>query len=204
MKKGAWHEIYVNDTFAEELGPLSDPRLEKSLGDLPVHLMEGYRTEINLRALDWLKRISGSLERGYVLTFDYGYEHDQYFAPEHRDGTLLCYRRHTKNDNPYQCVGEQDITAHVDFTQLMEHGASLNLETVRFTDQSHYLLAIGETIIRQVVEQTAGQLSAERQAIHQLIHPELMGRTFKVLLQRKGAVTDEHWRSDPRSVMLHK
>ncbi|NIP75327.1 MAG: class I SAM-dependent methyltransferase, partial [Xanthomonadales bacterium] len=153
----------------------------------PVDLMAGYRTEINLRAGDWLAQIAARLERGYVLTFDYGYERERYFAPEHRDGTLLCYHRHTKHDDPYRHIGEQDITAHVEFTSLMEQGAALGLETVRFTDQSRYLVEIGEPVIREIVERDAGQPSKERQAIHQLIHPELMGRTFRVLLQRKAS-----------------
>jgi len=169
-------EVYVTGDFTEELGPLSDPRLPR----LPA----GYRTEINLRALDWLATVAGRLRQGYILTCDYGFERAEYFAPHHATGHLQCYHRHTKNADPYHHIGEQDITAHVEFTSLMELGASLGLETVLFTDQAHYLLKIGEPVIREIVERTAGQLSAERQAIHQLTHPGLMGRVFKVLLQR--------------------
>ncbi|MGD0650118.1 MAG: SAM-dependent methyltransferase, partial [Verrucomicrobiia bacterium] len=172
--------------FKETLGPLSTPRLADFLAGLPVHLMEGYQTEVNLRALDWLEAIARRLKHGFVLTIDYGYEREDYFSPQHRNGTLLCYYRHTKNDNPYQHIGELDISAHVEFTSLIEHGKRLGLESVLFTDQSHYLLQIGEPIIAEIVERTAGQLSKERQAIHQLLHPELMGRTFKVLVHRKG------------------
>ena len=171
--------------FAEQTGPLSTPRLADYLCDLPVHLMEGYTTEVNLRALDWLEDVAPRLQRGFVLTIDYGYEREDYFSPQHCGGTLLCYHRHTKNDNPYQHIGEQDITAHVEFTSFIEHGRTLGLEPVLFTDQSHYLLQTGEPIIAEIVERMAGQLSKERQAIHQLLHPELMGRTFKVLVQRK-------------------
>jgi len=121
-----------------------------------------------------------------VLTIDYGHERNEYFAPHHRDGTLLCYHRHTQSTNPYEHIGEQDITAHVEFTSLIEHGKRLGLEPVLFTDQSHFLLQIGESEIAEIATRTAGQLSQERAAVHQLIHPELMGRTFKVLVQRKG------------------
>lgn len=185
VQNGQWQEIYVTQVFAELPGPLSTPRLAEYLHDLPVNLMEGYRTEVNLRALDWLGDVAHRLARGFVLTIDYGYERSGYFAPHHRDGTLLCYHRHTKNDDPYRHIGEQDITAHVEFTSLIEHGNILGLEPVLFTDQSRYLLQLGEAEITEIVERTAGQPSKERQAIHQLIHPELMGRTFKVLLQRK-------------------
>lgn len=182
---GQWREIYTTGDFAEVVGDLSTPALAESLRDLPVHLMEGYRAEINLRTLDWLEDIARRLKHGFVLTIDYGYERPEYFAPHHRDGTLLCYHRHTKSANPYEHIGEQDITAHVEFTSLIEHGKRLGLEPVLFTDQSHYLLQIGKSVIAEIASRTAGQLSKERAAIHQLIHPELMGRTFKVLVQRK-------------------
>jgi SAM-dependent MidA family methyltransferase len=205
VENGEWKEVFVerasrpfaatdkgngrdarSTDFAEVTGPLSSPRLAESLRDLPVHLMDGYRAEINLRALDWLEDIARRLKRGFVLTIDYGYERPQYFAPHHRDGTLLCYHRHTKSTNPCEHIGEQDITAHVEFTSLIEHGQRLGLEPVLFTDQSHYLLQIGESEIAEIASRTAGQLSKERAAIHQLIHPELMGRAFKVLVQRKN------------------
>jgi len=208
VESGEWKEVYVTQASSspspsppqrggeglgegatpveETIGPLSSPRLASFLAGLPVDLMEGYTVEINLRAVDWLENIARRLKRGYVLTIDYGYERNEYFAPHHRDGTLLCYCRHTQNANPYQHVGEQDMTSHVEFTSLIEHGKKFGLEPVLFTDQSHYLLQIGESEIAEIAARTAGQLSRERAAIHQLIHPELMGRTFKVLVQRKG------------------
>ncbi len=170
-------EIFVTEDFQEVLGPLSDSRLPR--------LPEGYRTEVNLRALDWLTDIARRLKRGYVLTIDYGFERDEYFAPHHRDGHLQCYYRHTKSDNPYQHIGEQDITAHVEFTSLIEHGRRLGLEPVLFTDQARFLLQSGEAEIAGIVERTAGQLSKERAAIHQLLH-STMGRMFKVLVLKMG------------------
>ncbi|HTS16275.1 MAG TPA: SAM-dependent methyltransferase [Verrucomicrobiae bacterium] len=173
-------------SFEEVLGPLSTPRLAEYLSDLPVQHMEGYRTEVNLRALDWLEDVANRLRRGWIVTIDYGWEQHEYFAPHHRDGTLLCYHQHTKSANPYAHIGEQDITAHVEFTSLIEFGKKLGLETVTFTDQSHYLLQIGEAEITEIVERTAGQPSKERAAIKQLIHPEMMGTTFRVLVQGKS------------------
>jgi SAM-dependent MidA family methyltransferase len=181
-----WNEVYLTKNLTETLGQLSKGRIADHLRDLTVRLMEGYTTEVNLRALDWLEDVASRLERGFVLTIDYGHEREDYFSPQHSRGTLLCYHRHTKNDNPYQHIGEQDITAHVEFTSFIEHGKQFGLEPVLFTDQSHYFLQIGLPVIAEIVERTAGQLSKERQSIHQLIHPELMGRTFKVLVQKKG------------------
>ena len=169
-------EIYVTGDFTETLGPLSDTRLPR----LPA----GYRSEVNLRALDWLTGIAGRLTHGYVLTIDYGFERAEYFAPQHAAGHLQCYYRHTKSGNPYEHIGEQDITAHVDFTALIEHGKTLGLEPVLFTDQAHYLLQIGEAEIAKIVTRDAGRLSAERNAIHQLLH-STMGTMFRVLIQHK-------------------
>jgi len=171
--------------FVEVLGPLSTPRLAEYLRELPAKHMEGYRTEVNLRALDWLADVARRLKRGWIVTIDYGYERHEYFAPHRRDGTLLCYRQHTRSANPYAHIGEQDITAHVEFTSLIEHGRKLGLEPVLFSNQSRYLLQIGDSEIAGIVKRTAGQPSKERAAIQQLIHPEMMGTTFKVLVQRK-------------------
>lgn len=157
-------EVYVNTNFQEELGPLSDGRLPR----LPA----GYRSEFNLRALDWLSEVAQRLT-GYLLTIDYGFERAEYFAPHHKDGHLQCYYRHSKSDDPYRHIGEQDITAHVEFTSLIEHGQTVGLETVLFRTQERYLMKIGETEI----------LQAPR-AAHQLLH-STMGHTFKVLVQRK-------------------
>ena len=162
--------------FREVLGPLSDPRLPR----LPA----GYRAEINLRATDWLTDIARRLTHGFVLTIDYGFERAEYFLPHHAAGHLQCYYRHTKSGNPYVHIGEQDITAHVDFTALIEHGQSLGLEPVLFTDQAHFLLQVGEVEIADIITRNAGQYSAERNAVHQLLH-STMGQTFKVLIQRK-------------------
>ncbi len=170
-------EVYVNARLEEELRPLSDHRLPR--------LPQGYRSEINLRALDWLTNIAGRLTgSAYILTIDYGFERAAYFAPHHQDGHLQCYYRHTKNTNPYQHIGEQDITAHVEFTSLIEHGRQLGLEPVLFTDQAHFLLQAGEAEITEIVARTAGQLSRDRAALHQLLHSS-MGHAFRVLVQQK-------------------
>ena len=154
-------EVYVNADFCEELGPLSDSRLSR--------LPEGYRSEFNLRALDWLTDMAKRLT-GYLLTIDYGFERAEYFAPHHKDGHLQCYRQHTKSGNPYEYIGEQDITSHVDFSPLMEHP---DFETISFTTQQRYLVKTG-----------GEELASDIRAAHQLLH-STMGNAFKVLVQRK-------------------
>lgn len=189
--EGRWQELYVTEAnsgrqpFAEVAGALSTPRLAERLEGLPVHLMEGYTTEVNLRAADWIKDMARRLQRGYLITVDYGYERGEYYAPHRREGTLLCYYKHTANRDPLTRVGQQDISAHVDFTLAMESGRDAGLETIVFCDQSQFLLEAGRELLAELVAREAGHWSPERNQLHQLIHPSLMGRTFKVLVQRK-------------------
>ena len=161
-------EVYVTGDFQEELGSLSDVRLPR--------LSEGYRSEFNMRALQWLEDIALRLKSGYVLTIDYGFERDEYYAPRHKDGHLQCYYRHTRSGNPYEHIGEQDITAHVEFTSLIEHAKTLGLEPILFTTQERYLMKIGEAEILQ---------TPDRNAIHQLLH-STMGHATKVLILKRG------------------
>ena len=191
MSSGQWQELDVvshddaDRPFAEVAGPLSSPRLTEALSPLPTSPMEGYTTEINLRAGDWLEDVAARLQRGFVVTIDYGYERSDYFAPHRRDGTLLCYYRHARTADPYRRVGEQDIAAHVDFTALIERGQRLGLEPVLFTDQPRFLPEAGQDLVAEIVARDAGRPSPERNMLHQLTHPALMGRTFKVLIQRR-------------------
>lgn len=189
--EGRWMELYVTEgssggsSFAEVPGDLSTPRLAERLRGLPVPHMEGYTTEINLRAADWITDMARRLHRGYVITVDYGYERGEYYAPHRRDGTLLCHFKHTANRDPFARIGQQDITAHVDFTSVMEAGRQAGLETILFCDQSQFLLEAGRELVADLVARNAGSWSPERNQLHQLTHPTLMGRTFKVLVQRK-------------------
>jgi SAM-dependent MidA family methyltransferase len=193
---GKWQELYVIEgdgnehAFQEIPGELSTPHLAARLEGLPVHLMEGYTTEVNLRATDWIREIARRLERGFVITVDYGYERDGYFAPHRHDGTLLCHYQHTANREPFVRIGQQDITAHIEFTSIMEAGRQAGLETVMFCDQSQFLLECGQDLLEEIASRDAGRWSPDRNRLHQLIHPTLMGRTFKVLVQRKGLTRD--------------
>ncbi len=74
----------------------------------------------NLAALDWLTTVASKLQRGYIISIDYGYSADRYYNPQRRQGTLMCYDRHRHHGNPYLNIGECDLTAHVDFTALQK------------------------------------------------------------------------------------
>jgi len=207
---GQLQEIYVTSQpdaagaiqFAEVIGELSTPDLVAYFQNIGIDLTssaypEGYRTEVNLAALDWLQTVGDRLHRGYVLTIDYGYPATRYYHPNRTEGTLQCYYRHRHHSNPYLQVGQQDITAHVDFTALEKQGERCGLETVGLTKQGLFLMALGlgDRIARlaQTEAQTPQQLIAvlqRRDALQSLINPLGLGN-FGVLIQSKQVETAE-------------
>lgn len=189
---GYWQEIYVTveeGAFREVNTPISDRRLEDYLAMLEGPFIEGYTTEINLDAMDWVSSVGRSLQKGFVLTIDYGYSRGDYFAPERTNGTLLCYHRHELSEDPYARVGEQDITAHIDFTSISEAGEGAGLASLGYCDQFHFLMGLGVFEEFNAMDETQSydiDGHAENQAIKSLLMPEGMGGTFKVLIQSKG------------------
>ena len=138
-------EVYVdyreNRGFVEVTGEPSTPELENYFRRLRVELDEGFRAEVCLDAVKYLGKFSEILERGYVLTIDYGYPSEMLYVDERRDGTLVCYSKNTVSYNPYQDVGRKDITHHVNFSALMEFGRDFGLETIGFTNQLYFLMS---------------------------------------------------------------
>ena len=205
IQGGHLQEIYVRydettDRFEEEFGPLSNPALAHYFERLGLKLTEyqdGYRTEVNLRMLDWLWQVARSLGQGFILTIDYGYPAAQRYHPLRRDGSLQCYASHQVHDDPYINLGRQDITSHVDFTTLIEGGESLGLHKEGFTKQANFLaaLGIGERLValadpayRVQAGLTTKQQLAEYEALQRLINPTVLGN-FGVLIQSRHVPT---------------
>ena len=131
-------EIYVavaDGHFTEIKGALSTDSLASYLKEFSIELPAGYRTEINLRIRDWLASSSEILSKGFILTIDYGYPAREYYSEERNRGTLLCYYHHQVNENPYQNIGVQDITAHVNFSSVKKWGEEFGLKTLGFCNQ---------------------------------------------------------------------
>jgi SAM-dependent MidA family methyltransferase len=139
-----------------------------------------------------MEEIGRKLDRGFVLTLDYGYPASELYTP-HRvagGGTLMCYHRHRASVDPYLGVGEQDLTAHVDFTSLVLSGRKGGLEPAGFTDQHHLLMGLGVAEdIRPIPEgedEDAIRSVYHNLAIKNLLLPGGLGGTLKVLVQQKG------------------
>jgi len=178
-------EIYVtiqNDEFCEKIDELSTRELRDYFDNSKTGLKEGQRAEVNLKALDWVKNISCCLSRGFVITIDYGHLADALYCEERYRGTLMCYYEHTTSENPYERVGNQDITSHVNFSSIMEEGARFELSTTGFVRQSNFLIALG---ILNKMNEVQGDFS-KLLTMKNLFMPGGMGDVFKVLIQHKG------------------
>ena len=151
--------------------------------DTPVEI------EANLLASDFLRAAAGALSQGFVVTIDYGHPAEALYGPWRPRGTFLCYFKHTANENPFERVGEQDMTAHVNFTALMRAGDEAGLSCLGLTDQTRFLMGLG---ITEAMERSAARMDAseaarrEFLAMKHLMAPREMGGTFKVLIQGKG------------------
>ena len=122
-RNGVLREIYLNEDFAEVEG---DPQPGV---DAPVD--EGCLADISLDAREWVGRIAASLKCGFHLAIDYGYLEREFYARPR--GTLMCYWRHQVSEDPYIRIGEQDITAHVNFSDLIEAGRAASLLKTEFS-----------------------------------------------------------------------
>ena len=211
IERGVAREVYVTldgEDFVEALGDPS-PSARNVLEFLAPLLPEGYRGEVCTRADDWMMEAVRRLGRGYVLVIDYGSTARRLYAPKRNGGTLRCHYRHTVTGNPYVRVGEQDITAHVDFTSVAGSGESAyNLPvvlTLGYTSQRRFLRNLGADIyLEALARQSRPQPSfrsgalprqeylANRMAMQSLVAPEGLGG-FRVLVMGKGGVDGGLW-----------
>jgi SAM-dependent MidA family methyltransferase len=178
--------------LTEVLDEPSSARIEERLASLNLSLPEGYRGEVNLALEDWTREVSAALERGFVLTIDYGELAADLYAPANNRGTMVCYNRHAVREDPYQDIGQQDITCHVDFTTLMGLGDRNGLRTVGYITQRQFLENLGFSSLLDALD-TQGLSSARttlsRIAMTALVDPEDYG-DLKVLAQAKGIASD--------------
>lgn len=192
-----WHgsalkEIYAglrNGKFTDLPGPLSSPRIAEYFARQGILLAEGQQAEANLTACDWIADAGRRIERGYMLTVDYGYAARELYNPRRMRGTLLAYRHHRVSEDYYAAPGEQDLTAHANFTALELWGRDGGLEVSGIVPQSRFLLALGRenefADLHDPGQSETDRLRAQLQ-LSSLIHPEGMGETFQVMIQQKG------------------
>jgi SAM-dependent MidA family methyltransferase len=152
--------------------------------ELLAVLPDGYTTEISPAAGEWWCSAATSLKQGRLLTIDYGLDAGELFSPSRKEGTLRAYHQHRPSGDVLANAGEQDLTAHVNFSALQSIGESCGLATESFSTQSQYLTRILEKTTRN--KTPFGEwTSARARQFQTLTHPEHLGRAFRVLLQSR-------------------
>lgn len=168
-------------------------------------LPDGFTTEVCPAATHWWREAASVLGRGKLLTLDYGLTAEEFFAPHRRDGTLRAYRQHQLSGDVLANPGEQDLTAHVNFTDIQAVGEAAGLTTESFVTQAQFLVRIAEQTWRDKeglgsprginrpdapgnpgANIPRGEWDADRlRQFKTLTHPEHLGRAFRVLVQAK-------------------
>ncbi|HEY6302163.1 MAG TPA: SAM-dependent methyltransferase [Terriglobales bacterium] len=186
---GKLHIALENDRLRETWLPPLAEELE-FLDRYGVHPEAGERIEVPILAQDWMRQIVCSIARGPLLIvfIDYGYTRKQQLAGRHR-GTLMAYRHHSSSPDPYQAPGEQDLTAHVNFTALAAASEQAGLRCEKLLTQSQFLMGIGER--NQFADAFEDCCLPQERAkvalqLKHLITPVGMGENFQVLIASRG------------------
>src|SRR5262245_20097947 len=187
MREDGLREVFVSAPTNQILlveGPPSTPALADYLARLGVRLEPGWRAEINLRAVEWIRDAAKRLRRGFIILIDYGHEARELYSPTHAAGTLTTFTGH-RSAGPEASIdappwllapGEQDITAHVDFTSIRAAAEEEGMVTLGFLDQTYFLLGLIGDELNTIA-------SAERsRALKTLVMPGGLGSTMKVLI----------------------
>ena len=181
----AWDELTGQFQTTEKL--VSDSRLRSEIEQLQqlYELPNGYSSEINLNAIDWVVTMGECLQTGAIILIDYGYPRYDYYLPQRTDGTLLCHFQHRAHPNPLILAGIQDITAHVDFTAIADAALEVGLHVHGFANQSNFLIGCGITdYLSRMTQFDSEDLTKQIELTNQLknlIMPDEMGESFKVI-----------------------
>ena len=201
VEQGRLREVYValdGQQLVTQTGQPSTPLLAQRLIGLGIELAEGQTAEVNLDLDGWVEAAAQSLERGFVLTIDYGRPAEElYSATERFRGTLTTFAAHLQTDRPLERIGQQDMSAQVDFTTVARAGAQAGLDFLGYTNQAVFLynLGLGQLEQRPPVG-SPRQAQASRVGMRELAKPGGLG-DFKVMAQGKNVCKPELWGFHP-------
>ncbi len=159
---------------------VTDPVLLQAAGQISVP--DDYASEICLAARGLINSLAGRLTQGAMLFIDYGFGAREFYHPQRTSGTMMCHYRHRAHDDPFYLPGLQDITAHVNFTDIAEAGIDAGLELAGYTNQAFFLINNGITgfLKETLPENLAAYLPLSSQ-LQKLTSPAEMGELFKVI-----------------------
>ncbi|RMH13515.1 MAG: class I SAM-dependent methyltransferase [Gammaproteobacteria bacterium] len=181
-----------NENLVEEFFTVEDASLgqavEHVFAERQSDLCEGYTTEMCPLAAEWASQLSGCLHQGLILLLDYGYPRSEYYHPQRTNGTLTCFYRHRRHDNPLIIPGLQDISCHVDFTRLVEVAVEEGVDLSGFNTQAAFLMAcgLGEWMEKQGQAEDIRRRITRNDAVDRLLAPGEMGELVKVIGFQKG------------------
>lgn len=177
-------EVNPQGQLVETFKSTEDTRLINHVHTVLPENLYPYQSEANLFINDWLAQCALMLHQGAMFLIDYGFPRHEYYHPDRRQGTLMCHYQHRAHPNPLIHVGEQDITAHVDFTHVADAAVSAGFHVAGYTNQASFLLANGLLNCLSEIPDVHERMKAQ-QAIKQLTHPSEMGELFKVIALTK-------------------
>lgn len=198
--QGSMKEVFValrNGEFIETHDEPGTQGLEEYFHGYGITFHEGQEAEVNLKAAGWLEEAGQMLKRCLILTIDYGFLAPELFSPRRMKGTYKCMHMHAVNENPYTNIGEQDITAHVDFSNMIRSGEALGMRTLKYTTQGQFLIDWGVLDIMARESGDGKQGSGGNRAIKNLFLPGSMGNSFKVLIQSKHVEAEGFYPESP-------
>ena len=207
MDEEGLREVYVgvvepgphstrSPALATHKGHLSTPALADYFERLSIALEPGWRAEINLRAVEWIREAARRLRRGFIVVIDYGHEAKDLYSVTHSLGTLTTYSRHGVAGPPAAGAppewldrpGEQDMTAHVDFTSVRNAGETEGLKVLGFLDQTYFLMGLMDLRALEAPASSVDQVK-QRLGLKTLLLPGGLGSTMKVMIFGKGIGT---------------
>ena len=189
--QGKWFEWGVALEGGSSAGKLMWVKLEApefkiQNPEIEAVLPDGYTIETSPASEGWWREAAGALGQGRLLAIDYGFTADEIFSPSRLSGTLRAYYRHRVTDDILANPGEQDLTAHVNFSACECAGEAAGLTTESFLTQAKFLTQI---LAKAQADGSMGEWNSSRTRQFQtLTHPEHFGRAFRVLVQKRGLI----------------
>jgi SAM-dependent MidA family methyltransferase len=184
-----WRErgVAFVDDFVWQDAELSVPNLAENLSeDLPID----YLTEVCPAASALVYSLADSLESGAILLVDYGFSAREYYHPQRNQGTLMCHYQQLAHDNPLVSVGLQDITAHVNFTQISMLCEPISMRVAGYANQAQFLINCGILDILAQHSPDSPQFMQLAAAAQKYLSPAEMGELFKVIAFTKNIELD--------------
>lgn len=182
-----WRELWVTPGLEWLEDDLSSPCVADEVARLPTGLPHGYTTEVHPQAAAWMHTMARLPFHGTILIADYGYEATEYYAPERSDGTLRRYHNHRSDGQVLADLGQCDLTAHINFSRIIEEAEAAGMTVARFMEQGRFLTHAATPWLRALEGKvTAPGTAAALRQFHTLTHPGHMGKSFRMLLLEKG------------------